>query len=95
VLNTLSDPYTVIVVSDASIRNNINISIAYIHSFSSSTKKIFYYAIDIIMTKVELFIIRYRINQAIKISDFSCIIVITNAIYIVQRIFDFTNLYQL
>ena len=40
-----------------------------------------YYAINIITTKVELFAIRYEINQAIQITDVSHIIIITNLIY--------------
>jgi len=45
---------------------------------------------------VELFAIRYGINQAIQIPEVFHIIVIINAIHLVKRIFDFTiHPYQL
>lgn len=61
-LNVFSDSYTIIIVSNNSISNNVAISITYIYSFSSLTKKILYYTINIITIEVELFIIRYGIN---------------------------------
>ena len=64
-LNTLFDHHIVIVVSDASIRNNIITSIAHIHLFSSPTKKTLHYAVDITMTETELFAIRCGINQVV------------------------------
>ena len=82
VLNISSDSYTAIVVSNASIRNNITTLIACIHSFSSPIKKMLYHAVDITMIEEELFIIRCGINQAVQISDFSHIIIITNTIYV-------------
>ena len=61
-LNVFSDSYTIIIVSNNSISNNVAISITYIYFFSSLTKKILYYTINIITIEVELFIIRYGIN---------------------------------
>ena len=95
-LNTLFDHHIVIVVSDASIRNNIITSIAHIHLFSSPTKKTLYYAVDIAMTETELFAIRCGINQVVWIPDSSCIIVITDTLHMVQKDFDSTiHSYQL
>ena len=37
--------------------------------------------------KAKLFAIRYRINQAVQIQDVSYIIIITDAIYTVEKIF--------
>jgi len=65
VFNASSNLYTIIVVSDASIRNNIATSIAHIHSFSSLIKEMLYHAVDITMIETELFTIIYRINQAV------------------------------
>ena len=45
ILNTSSCFKTVIVVSDASIRNNVTTSIIHIYSHSNSVKKTFHYAI--------------------------------------------------
>jgi len=86
--NALMDSTSVTIVSDASMRNNVVISISHVHSYNNSIKKTIYHAINILSTKTELFAIRCRINQAIQISEVFHIIVITNAIYLVERIFD-------
>ena len=76
-----SDPATVIVVFDTSIKNNVATSIVYIYSFNNPLNKMLYYAINVALT---LFAIRYRINQAIQIPDISCIIIITNTLHVVD-----------
>ena len=62
-LNTSSNLSIVIVVSDTSIKNNVNISIAHIHSFSNPLKKTLYHAINVISTEAELFAIRCGILE--------------------------------
>ena len=57
-LNTSSNLSIVIVVFDTSIKNNVTISIAHIHSFSNPLKKTLYHAINVISTEAELFAIR-------------------------------------
>jgi len=84
ILEVLSNTNTVIITLNTSIRNNIVISIAHIHSHSSIIKKIIYYAINITTTEVELFAIRCEINQAVQIIDTSYIIIITDSIYLVH-----------
>ena len=55
-----------------------------------------YHAINIISMEAELFTIRCGINQAVQIPGSFCIIIITDAIHVAQRIFDFSiHLYQL
>ena len=76
------EPNTVVVISDANTKNNVAISIVHIHFFNKSLKKMLHYAIDITSMEIELFAIRYRINQAIQISDSSCII---GTIYIAKE----------
>jgi len=83
-------PKSVIIVPDASIRNDIVMSIAHIYSYSNIVKKTLYYTANITSTKTELFAIKCRINQAIQVLDVSHIIIITNAIYVAQHIFDST-----
>jgi len=73
-----------------SIRNNVATSIAYIHSYSNIVKKTPHYTVNVTSTEAELFAIRYEINQAIQVPDVSYIIVITDAIYVVQCIFNST-----
>jgi len=84
ILEVLSNTNTIIIALNTSIRNNIVISIAYIHSHSNIIKKIIYYAINITTTEVELFAIRCEINQAVQIIDTSYIIIITDSIYLVH-----------
>ena len=62
-LNTSSNLSIVIVVSDTSIKNNVTISIAHIHSFSNPLKKTLYHAINVISTEAELFAIRCGILE--------------------------------
>ena len=90
ILNVSLKSNTIIVISDASIKNNIAISIVYIHSFSSFIKKMLYHAIDITSTVTELFAIRCRISQAVYLPHTSHIIVIMNALHMAQIIFDST-----
>ena len=90
------DLYSIIVISDTSIENNVATSILHIHSNINSIKKTIYHAVNITSTKAKLFTICYGINQAIQIPEVSHIIIITNAIYLAKYIFDsIIYLYQL
>jgi len=53
--NVIIDLYSVVIISDASIKNNIVAS--HIHSNSNGIKKTIYQAVNIILTKAELFAI--------------------------------------
>jgi len=50
------------VISDASIKNNIATSITYVHLFNKPLKKTLYHAINVTTMKVELFAIRCKID---------------------------------
>jgi len=45
-------PTSIIVVSDASIKNNIATSISHIHSYSNDIKKAIHYTTNIILTEI-------------------------------------------
>ena len=62
--------------------------VAHVYLYNSLVRKTIHYIINIISTEAELFTIRYGINQTIQISEISYIIVITDAIHIVQKIFN-------
>jgi len=62
VLTASSDPSTVIIVSDASIQNNVAISIAHVYSFNNPLKKTLHHTINITTMEAELFAIRCKIN---------------------------------
>jgi len=54
-----------------------------------------YYTINITFTEVELFTIKYSINQAVQVQD-TIHIIITDTIHSARRIFDFlSHSYQL
>ena len=86
--NILNEPNIVIVVLDTSIKDNIATSIAHVHSFNNHLKKMLHHAINITSTEAKLFALRCGINQAIQITDSFCIIVITDALHMVEKIFN-------
>jgi len=61
-LRASSDPFSSIVVSDVSIKNQVATSISHIHSFNKSIVKTLHRAINITTAKAELFAICYSIN---------------------------------
>jgi len=67
---------TVIVISDASIKNNVSTSISYVCSGQNILAKTIYHTINVTSTEAELFAIRCVINQTIHLQNFDCIIVI-------------------
>jgi len=77
-----------LVALDASIKNNIAISIAHIYMVNKPLTKTIHHAVNVTSTEAELFAIRCGINQSIHFDNISKIIVITNSIHIARRIFD-------
>ncbi len=57
--NFLQDSNTVLILSDASIKNEVAISITYSHNIVAKT---IHHAVNIITTKAKLFAIRCGIN---------------------------------
>ena len=86
---------TALVVTDASIKNNIAISISHVHIANQPLTKTVYHAVFITSTEAELFTIRYNINQACSKDNVSKIIIITDSIHAAKIIFDSkSHLYQ-
>jgi len=77
-----------IVVSDASIKNQVAMSITYIHIYNNPIIKTLHHTINVTSTEAELFIIRYGINQATQVVNINHIVVIIDSIYVAKRIFD-------
>jgi len=95
-LRASSDLFSSIVMSDASIKNQVATSILYIHSFNKPIVKTLHRAINITTAKAELFAICCGINQAVANHNIKHIVVITNSLHITRRIFDSsTHLYQI
>ena len=91
-----TSPHTAIVVSDASIKNDIATSILHIHIRNQPLVKTVHHAAFITSTEVKLFAIRCGINQACNKESISKIIVITDSIHAAKKIFNNkSHLYQI
>ena len=84
--NSLSS--STLVVTDASIKDNITTSVAHVHQANSPLIKTVYHAVFITSSEAELFTMRCGINQACNKNNISKIIVITDSIYSAKYIFD-------
>ena len=80
-----------LIIIDASVKNNIITSISHVHIHSKPLTKTLYHAVNVMSTKVELFAIRCGINQATNSAGISKIIVITDSIHIVRKIFNLSS----
>ena len=88
VLQTSSSPHTALVITDASIKNDIATSISHIHSMNSPLTKTVHHTLFVTSTEAELFTIRCGINQACSKDNVSKIIIITDSIHAAKKIFD-------
>ena len=70
---------TILIISNASIKNNVASSILHIHREQNIAKNI-YHTMNITSTKVELFAIRCGINQTIQLQDIDYIIIVIDPI---------------
>ena len=95
-IDFLQNSKTVVIISDASTKNNVTMSIAHVYSSQNIVAKTIYHAVNVTSTEVELFAIRYGINQAIQVTDVLYIIVVADAIYLMRYIFNLlTHSYQI
>jgi len=88
VLQNSSSPHSAIVITDASIKNDIATSISHIHSVNQPLIKSVHHASFVTTTEAELFAIRCGINQACSINNVSKIIIVTDSIHAAKKIFD-------
>ena len=84
--NSLSS--STLVVTDASIKDNITTSVAHVHQANSPLIKTVHHAVFITSSEAKLFTIRCGINQAWNKDNISKIIVITDSIHSAKCIFD-------
>ena len=88
VLRNSSIPNTALVITDASIKKDIAMSIAHIYSANHPLIKTIHHASFVISSEAELFAIRCGINQAWSLNNVSKIIVVTDSIHVAKKIFD-------
>jgi len=81
-------PHTAIVVSNASVKNNIATLVSHIHICDQPLVKMVLHAAFVTSTEAELFTIRCGINQACNKANISKVIVITDSIHAAKKIFD-------
>jgi len=73
---------------DASVKNNITMSISHTHIYNRSVTKTLHHTVNVISTEAELFAIRCGINQATNYNNISKIIIVTDSIHVAKKIFD-------
>ena len=88
VIESSSSSATTIVVTDASIKNDVATSISHTHTHDRPIAKTVHHAVHITSTEAELFTIRCSINQASNHDNISKIIIVTDSIHAAKRIFD-------
>ena len=88
VLRNSSLPQTALVITDASIKNDIATSVSHILIANHPLIKTVHHTLYVTSTKAELFAIRCGINQACSNDIVSKIIVVTDSIHATKKIFD-------
>ena len=88
VLESSSSPSTIIIASDANIKNNVTTLISHMYIYNRLITKMIHHAVHVTSTEAELFAIRCSINQALNFKNMSKIIVITNSIHVARKIFE-------
>jgi len=81
-------PFTTIIASDASIKNDVATSILHTYTYNKPIIKMIHHVVHVTSTKVELFAIICSINQALNLDNVSKVIVITNSIHMARKIFE-------
>ena len=87
IISSENSSYT-LVITDASIRNNVATSITHIHICNKPIVKTLHHIVNITSMEAELFTITCGINQAINSQETSKIIIVTDLIYSAKRIFN-------
>ena len=87
VLYISSSPNSALIVTDASIKNDIATSISHIYQANRPLIKTVHHTVFVTSSEAELFAIRCGINQACNKEDVSKIIIITDSIHAAKNIF--------
>ena len=77
-----------LVITDASIKCDMAMSIAHVHIHNKPVVKTLYHVVNVTSIEAELFTMRYGINQATSFQGISKIIIVTDSIHLAKRIFD-------
>ena len=74
--------------SDASNKNYVTTFILHIHVHNKSVIKTLHHTVNVTTTEAKLFTIRCSINQATNLNSINKIIIITDSIHAIKKIFD-------
>ena len=77
-----------LIITNASVKNNVTLSIVHIHVFNKPVVKTLHHTVNITSSEAEFFAIRCGINQMVLSHETLRIIIITDSIYIAKKIFD-------
>ena len=95
VIESSSIPSNALIIMDASVKNNIAMSILHMHIYNNPITKTFHHVVYVMSTEAKLFAIRCSINQVMNCNDISKIIIITDSIHVARKIFDLlSHFYQ-
>ena len=83
-----SNTYSLIIVSDASIKNHVVTSISDIHSHNKLIIKTIHRAINVTTTEAKLFAIQCGINQVVSVTNINYIVIIMDSLHTTKRIFN-------
>jgi len=83
------DSHLAVVVSDASIKNQVTTFISHIYSHNKPVIKTIYYMVRVTSTEAKLFTIRCSTIQVTHLSHINQIIIIVDSIHAAKKIFNF------
>jgi len=83
-----NSPINALIVTDASVKNNVMSSIVHIHVHNKPVVKTLHYMVNATTSEAEFFAIRCGINQATLSHEISKIIVVIDSIHVTKKIFD-------
>ena len=85
----------VLIVADASIKNQVATFISHVYIYNKQIIKMIHYTVNVTTTEAKLFTIRYSINQITNLQGIRKIIVITDFIYSNRKFFNYSlHLFQ-
>ena len=80
-ISSLLESSHTLMITDASIKNNVATSIAHIHIHNKDIIKTIYHTVNVLFSEAKLFVIKCSINQATNILGISKIVVITDLLH--------------
>ena len=87
-IESSESPTSALVITDASIKNNIVMYIAHIHIHNHLITKTLHHTMNVTSTEAKLFAIRCGINQAINTDNISKVKAIMDSLHSAKKIFD-------